>query len=126
MKRRIDLLFTLCVATPLLPLPCLMDQTDCPFLSYSTCIEEIASFPLVTNICLIPEKTPSSHGLPPLPPHGPGPLGVGSLTTPRSTYIKGLKPISKVLIGCSSNPDKYNQSEKTNPETKYVCFNLVK
>lgn len=75
---------TRCVVSPPLP-PCLTDQTDCPFLSYSICMEQIASV-LVRIICLIPEKTPSSHGRPYSPPQGPGPHGAGSLMMPQATW----------------------------------------
>ena len=51
--------------------------------------DEIASHDVDLFDACVDSKTPSSHGLPPSPPHGPGPIGIGSFTTPYVTYRNG-------------------------------------
>ena len=50
--------------------PCFSDQTKPPLRSYSNCMESMAA-PWLMMIWRTAELTPSSHGSPPRPPHGP-------------------------------------------------------
>lgn len=78
----------------------------------------MASGALVKNICLIPENTPSSHALPPSPPHGPGPHGDGSFITPQATY--------KATYNNIKNRINNNFIEKFSYKNYISCIGLMK